>query len=129
MDFYFSTFIQRKFSWGIQVPYFLGFMISVLALLGFKNVQLFHLVIPVIILGVPISDTFFAIVRRIRMKQKISAPDKSHLHHCLLNSGFSHKQTVLIIYAFAALFGVAAILFSQATVWGSILLIIVMLLR
>jgi len=62
------------------------------------------------------------------MKQKISAPDKSHLHHCLQNSGFSHKQTVLIIYGIAALFGFAAILFSQATVWGSILLLVVMLL-
>jgi UDP-GlcNAc:undecaprenyl-phosphate GlcNAc-1-phosphate transferase len=79
-------------------------------------------------LGVPISDTFFAIVRRIRMKQPISAPDKSHLHHCLLRSGFSHRQTVLVIYGLAILFGVAAVLFSQATVWGAILLIVVMLI-
>ena len=55
----------------------------------------FHSLFPIIMLGVPISDTFFAIVRRIRMKQKITAPDKSHLHHCLLRAGFSHRQTVL----------------------------------
>lgn len=126
--FLFFNFHPAKIFMGDTGSLFLGYMISVLALLGFKNVTVVSLIIPVIILGVPISDTFFAIIRRIRMKQKITAPDKSHLHHCLLNSGFSHKQTVLIIYGIAALFGLAAILFSQATVWGSILLIVVMLL-
>ena len=106
---------------------FLGFMISVLALMGFKNVTVVALIIPIIMLGVPISDTFFAIVRRVREKKSISEADKSHLHHCLLNIGFSHSQTVLIIYGIAALFGLAALLFSQATLWGGILLISVML--
>ena len=120
--FLFFNFHPAKIFMGDTGSLFLGFMISVLALLGFKTVALISLIIPIIILGVPISDTFFAIVRRIRMKQKISAPDKSHLHHCLLKIGFSHRQTVLIIYGLAILFGVAAILFSQATVWGSVVL-------
>lgn len=126
--FLFFNFNPAKIFMGDTGSLFLGYMISVLALLGFKNVAVISLIIPIIILGVPISDTFFAIVRRIRMKQKITAPDKSHLHHCLLRSGFSHKQTVLIIYGIAALFGLAAILFSQATVWGSVVLIILILL-
>lgn len=126
--FLFFNFHPAKIFMGDTGSLFLGYMISVLALLGFKNVAVVSLIIPIIMLGVPISDTFFAIVRRIRMKQKIMAPDKSHLHHCLLNTGFSHRQTVLIIYGIAALFGLAAILFSQATIWGSILLLIVMLL-
>ncbi len=126
--FLFFNFHPAKIFMGDTGSLFLGYMISVLALLGFKNVAVISLIIPVIILGVPISDTFFAIVRRIRMKQKISAPDKSHLHHCLIRSGFSHKQTVLIIYGIAALFGLAAILFSQATVWGSVILIVLILL-
>lgn len=128
MGFLFFNFHPAKIFMGDTGSLFLGFMISVLALLGFKNVAIIALIIPVIILGVPISDTFFAIIRRIRMKQKIMAPDKLHLHHCLINTGFSHRQTVLIIYGIAALFGLAAILFSQATVWGSVLLIIVILL-
>ncbi|MFD1926835.1 glycosyltransferase family 4 protein [Sporosarcina siberiensis] len=126
--FLFFNFHPAKIFMGDTGSLFLGFMIAVLALLGFKNVAFISLIIPVIMLGVPISDTFFAIVRRIRMKQKVTAPDKSHLHHCLLRAGFSHRQTVLIIYGLAALFGVAAILFSQATVWGSIILLVVMLL-
>jgi UDP-GlcNAc:undecaprenyl-phosphate GlcNAc-1-phosphate transferase len=126
--FLFFNFHPAKIFMGDTGSLFLGFMISVLALLGFKNVTVITLIIPVIMLGVPISDTFFAIVRRIRMKQPISAPDKSHLHHCLLRTGFSHRQTVLIIYGLAILFGVAAILFSQATVWGAVLLVVVMLI-
>lgn len=126
--FLFYNFHPAKIFMGDTGSLFLGYMISVLAMLGFKNITVVSLIIPVIMLGVPISDTFFAIVRRIRMKQPISAPDKSHLHHCLLRTGFSHRQTVLIIYGIAILFGVAAILFSQATVWGAIMLIIVMLI-
>lgn len=106
---------------------FLGFMIAVLSLLGFKGVTVFSFIIPVIMLGVPISDTFFAIVRRVRNKQKWSDPDKSHLHHRLIDIGFSHRQTVLIIYGIAALFGIAAIIFSMAKLWGAILLITVIL--
>ncbi|TWT07248.1 undecaprenyl/decaprenyl-phosphate alpha-N-acetylglucosaminyl 1-phosphate transferase [Planococcus sp. CPCC 101016] len=121
------NFHPAKIFMGDTGALFLGFMISVLALMGFKNVTIVALIIPIIMLGVPISDTFFAIVRRVREKKSISEADKSHLHHCLLNIGFSHSQTVLIIYGIAALFGLAALLFSQATLWGGILLISVML--
>lgn len=125
--FLFYNFHPAKIFMGDTGALFLGYMIGVLALLGFKNITVISLIIPIIMLGVPISDTFFAIVRRIRLKQPLSAPDKSHLHHCLLNVGFTHRQTVLIIYALALLFGLAALIFSQSTLWGAILLISVML--
>lgn len=128
IGFLFYNFHPAKIFMGDTGALFLGFMISVLALLGFKNVTIVSLIIPVIMLGVPISDTFFAIVRRYRMKQKWSDPDKSHLHHRLLDMGFSHRQTVLIIYGFAAMFGLAAIIFSMAKIWGGILLITVILI-
>ncbi|MGE7999210.1 glycosyltransferase family 4 protein [Lysinibacillus sp. NPDC093190] len=125
--FLFYNFHPAKIFMGDTGALFLGFMISVLALLGFKNITVLTLIIPVIILGVPISDTFFAIVRRVRMKQKWSDPDKSHLHHRLLDMGFTHRQTVLIIYGIAVMFGLAAIIFSMAKVWGAILLVAVIL--
>ncbi len=127
IGFLFYNFHPAKIFMGDTGALFLGFMISVLALLGFKNVTVISLIIPVIMLGVPISDTFFAIVRRLRTGKKWSDPDKSHLHHCLLNLGFSHRQTVLIIYAIAIMFGGAAVIFSMATFWGAMLLIIVLL--
>jgi UDP-GlcNAc:undecaprenyl-phosphate/decaprenyl-phosphate GlcNAc-1-phosphate transferase len=127
IGFLFYNFHPAKIFMGDTGALFLGYMISVLALLGFKNITVVTLIVPVIILGVPISDTFFAIIRRFVNKQPLSAPDKSHLHHCLLRLGYSHRQTVLIIYAIAAMFGLAAIIFSQATVWGSIILVTVLI--
>lgn len=107
---------------------FLGFIISVLSLLGYKNVTFISFIVPVIILGVPISDTIFAIVRRIINKQPLSAPDKSHLHHCMLRLGFSHRQTVLLIYAMATFFGLVAVIYSQARIGGAFFLIGVLVL-
>jgi UDP-GlcNAc:undecaprenyl-phosphate/decaprenyl-phosphate GlcNAc-1-phosphate transferase len=106
----------------------LGFMISVFAVLGFKNITVVSLIIPIIILGVPISDTFFAVVRRIVQRKPLTAPDKSHLHHCLLRLGYSHQQVVLIIYAIAAFFSIMAIIFSQATVYGALVIIVLLIL-
>lgn len=128
LGFLFYNFHPAKIFMGDTGALFLGFMISVLSLLGFKGVTMVSLIIPVIILGVPISDTFFAIIRRIVHKQPISAPDKSHLHHCLLKLGFTHRQTVLIIYAIAAFFALAAVIFSQAKLWGAFLLVGVLLI-
>lgn len=66
IDFYSTTSIQQKFSWEIQEHYFLGYCISVISLLGlYKSVTLFSFIVPIIILGVPIFDTIFAIIRRI----------------------------------------------------------------
>lgn len=128
IGFLFYNFYPAKIFMGDTGAMFLGFMISVLSLLGFKNVTFISFVIPLIILGVPISDTFYAILRRIVSKKPISEPDKSHLHHCLLGLGFTHRQTVLLIYAMAAFFGLVAIIFSQAKLLGSIGLIIVLLI-
>jgi UDP-GlcNAc:undecaprenyl-phosphate GlcNAc-1-phosphate transferase len=124
IGFLFYNFYPAKIFMGDTGALFLGYLIGVLSLLGFKNVTFISLIIPIIILGVPISDTFFAIIRRLVNKQPLSAPDKSHLHHCLLKSGFSHRQTVLLIYLMAALCGLAAFIFSQATVWGSLIIVL-----
>jgi UDP-GlcNAc:undecaprenyl-phosphate GlcNAc-1-phosphate transferase len=128
LGFLFYNFHPAKIFMGDTGALFLGYMISVLALLGFKNVTMISLIIPLIILGVPISDTFFAIIRRYVNKQPLSAPDKSHLHHCLLRVGFTHKQTVIIIYSIAAMFGLAAIIFSMSTIWGAIIITALLLL-
>lgn len=117
------NFHPAKIFMGDTGALFLGYIIAVLSLLGFKNVTVISLLIPIIILGVPISDTFYAIIRRMVNKKPISAPDKSHLHHCLLKLGYSHRQTVLLIYAMAAIFGLVAIILSQAKLWGAFLLV------
>ena len=90
---------------------FMGFMISVIALLGFKNVTLTSLIIPLLILAIPILDTLFAILRRKLKGESIANPDKSHIHHQLLNMQFSYRTTVLIIYAIQGLFAAASIVY------------------
>jgi UDP-GlcNAc:undecaprenyl-phosphate/decaprenyl-phosphate GlcNAc-1-phosphate transferase len=128
LGFLFYNFHPAKIFMGDTGALFLGYIIAVLSLLGFKNVTVISLIVPIIILGVPISDTFFAIIRRVVNKKPLSAPDKSHLHHCLLRLGYSHRQTVILIYALAAFFGLTAVIFSQAKVWGSFLVIAGLLL-
>ncbi|TMN21951.1 undecaprenyl/decaprenyl-phosphate alpha-N-acetylglucosaminyl 1-phosphate transferase [Lentibacillus cibarius] len=118
------NFHPAKIFMGDTGALFLGYMISVLAVMGlFKNVAIFSLIVPIMILGVPILDTLFAIIRRFLHKKPLSAPDKLHLHHCLLRLGFSHRQTVIMIYALSGIFSTAAIVFTEATIWGSTLIL------
>ncbi|WP_332629814.1 glycosyltransferase family 4 protein [Halalkalibacter flavus] len=128
LGFLIHNFNPAKIFMGDTGALFLGYMISVISLLGFKNVTMFSLLIPVIILAIPISDTLFAIVRRLVNKQPLSSPDKSHLHHCLLRLGLSHKQTVLVIYAMTAFFGLAAVMLTMSTLWISMIIICVIII-
>ncbi len=103
---------------------FLGYAIAVISLVGFfKSITVFSLVLPILILAVPISDTLFAIARRLLNRQSMMTPDKGHLHHCLLAMGYSHRKTVFIVYLFSILFGVVAIIFTTTTLWVSYLLL------
>ena len=89
---------------------FLGFLMGATAILGMaKMTAIVSLLVPVLILGVPILDTLFAILRRMHNGVGIFSPDKNHLHHRLLKMGFSHAHTVLIIYGVSAVFGASAI--------------------
>ncbi|UOE93818.1 MraY family glycosyltransferase [Alkalihalobacillus sp. LMS39] len=123
------NFHPAKIFMGDTGALFLGYSIAVISILGlFKSVTVFSLLIPIIILAVPIFDTVFAIIRRTLNKQKIYIADKGHLHHCLLAMGYSHRKTVLIVYGFSFFFGVCAILFTNTTLWASVLLFTVLLI-
>lgn len=128
LGFLIYNFHPAKIFMGDTGAMFLGYMIAVLSLLGFKNVAVISFIVPIIILGVPISDTLFAIIRRIALKKPLAAPDKSHLHHCILRLGYSHRKTVLIIYGISAIFGAVAVVFSQATMWVSLMVVLALLL-
>ncbi|MFD0957893.1 glycosyltransferase family 4 protein [Paenibacillus chungangensis] len=103
------NFHPAKIFMGDSGSLFLGFSLATLSMLGFKQVTIVSFVTPLLIIGVPLSDTFFAIVRRWVNKKPLFAPDKEHLHHRLQDLGFSHRRTVLIIWGVAAMFGVLAI--------------------
>lgn len=105
---------------------FLGFMIAVLSILGYKQAAFASFLMPIVMLGVPILDTFIAIIRRRLRGQSIGEPDREHLHHKLLDSTASSTKTLLIIYAISALFSATAVVYGIRKTWGLILLAILL---
>lgn len=112
LGFLVHNFYPAKIFAGDSGALFLGFIIAVISLLGFKATVLTSVFIPILTLGVPILDTFFAIIRRLLKHKKISDADKQHLHHQLLGMKFSHRNTVLIIYGVNILFAMASIFYT-----------------
>lgn len=131
IGFLFFNFHPAKIFMGDTGSLFLGFSLAMLSMLGFKQIAVVSFITPLIIIGVPLSDTLFAIIRRAVQRKPIFSPDKGHLHHCLRELGFSHRQTVLIIYGIAAFFGVLAIIQSSAAMfeanWVTFVVICIMM--
>ncbi|MGB4984485.1 MAG: MraY family glycosyltransferase [Erysipelotrichaceae bacterium] len=108
---------------------FIGFIVSCISLIGFKSTTMIALILPLIILFVPLADTTLAIIRRKIAHKSIGEADKGHTHHKLMyDMKLGHVKTVLVLYVVTALFGVTAIVYWQSTLYGSILLIILMIL-
>lgn len=92
---------------------FLGYTLAVTSILGvFKGYAILALVVSMLCLGLPIFDTIFAMVRRFAKHQPIMQADRGHLHHHLIDRGFTQKQAVMILYIISALCGVFAILIA-----------------
>lgn len=111
LGFLVHNFPPAKIFMGDTGSMFLGFMVSVIALLGFKVATLTSLVIPILILSIPIIDTIFAIIRRLLNKQNIGEADKEHLHHQLLKLKLSSRSSILIIYVMNILFSAVSIFY------------------
>ena len=92
---------------GVQ---FVGYTLAVLAVLGTAKVA-----VALLVLGVPIIDTFWIIVRRVTQGRSPFSPDRSHIHHRLLDLGLSHRQTVLVIYGLCLVLALLALLLTGVT--------------
>lgn len=116
------NFYPAKIFLGDCGSMLLGFMVAVLAVFGLlKGVTVVAFVVPIIILGVPIFDICFAILRRFYEHKPIFQADKQHLHHRLLSFGFSHRQTVLLIYGLSLIFSASALLLIYNTASGQVM--------
>lgn len=111
LGFLFHNFYPASIIAGDSGSQFMGYMIAIVAILGFKGTTLTSLVIPLLILFVPIVDTLFAIVRRKLKGQPAFKGDKDHIHHQLLKMKFSQRTSVLIIYAICILFSAVSIFY------------------
>jgi UDP-GlcNAc:undecaprenyl-phosphate GlcNAc-1-phosphate transferase len=90
---------------------FIGFLLSILALVGAgKSSTIVAVAIPVVSFGLPILETALSVVRRLLSGQPLFKADREHIHHKLLERGFSHRQVVIILYAVSAIFGLLSAL-------------------
>jgi UDP-GlcNAc:undecaprenyl-phosphate/decaprenyl-phosphate GlcNAc-1-phosphate transferase len=92
---------------GVQ---FVGYTLAVLAILGTAKVA-----VALLVLGVPIIDTFWIIVRRLSQRRSPFSPDRQHIHHRLLDLGLSHRQTVLVIYGLCTGLAILALILTGAS--------------
>ena len=104
------NFYPAKIFLGDSGSMYLGFSVASLSVMGLaKSATFISVIIPVVILGIPLLDTTFAIVRRYYGHKPIFQADKEHLHHRLLKLGLSHRQAVLSIYGVNVVLGLSAI--------------------
>ena len=120
------NFNPAKLFLGDNGSMLLGYVLGVLSILGFKNVTFFSILFPIIILGVPFIDITFAAVRRYREGVSLTRADRGHLHHKLQYIGFSHRESVILIYFMATLFAVASVILYLSTVTGAVLICILL---
>lgn len=94
---------------------FLGFVLATVSIQGlFKFYTIISFAVPFLMLGLPLFDTCFAILRRLSKGQNPMAPDRSHVHHRLIDMGFSQKQAVAILYVISAILGLSAVVLTTS---------------
>lgn len=104
---------------------FLGFVLACISIQGpFKSYVAFAL--PFIILGLPIFDTLFAILRRLIKGQGIMTPDRGHLHHRLIDMGLSHRTAVIVLYALSTILAISAIVMLISNFLRTVVLLVFM---
>lgn len=96
----------------------LGFSLGMVSLMSMTRVAgLTTLLLPLVLAGIPILDTFFAIVRRKRANVSIGDADKGHIHHRLIQEGYNQRQAVVLIYMWTCALCVGAIVMSLVPLW------------
>lgn len=128
LGFLVHNFPPAKVFMGDTGSMFLGFMIAVIALLGYKVATITSMIIPLLILFIPILDTILAIVRRIIKRESIATPDKEHIHHQILKMTSSPTKTVLLIYFINIIFSAISIIYVVGDAKQIIILYIVVVI-
>ncbi len=120
------NFNPAKIFMGDGGSLFLGFMLAGLSVMSpMKSATMLATVVPVLVLGLPIFDTAFAILRRLINRRPIMEADKGHLHHRIMAAGLGQRRTVLTLYGISGVMGVAAILISRDMLIESGLLVVI----
>lgn len=101
----------------------LGFILATVSMIGMAKTYTFMaIILPVVVLGLPIFDTLFAIFRRVLHHKSIMEADRGHLHHKLIDAGLSQRQAVLTLYAVTAVLGILAVVILESNAWKVVIL-------
>lgn len=101
----------------------LGYVLSTMSVIGmFKVYAVFSFIVPFLVLALPLFDTGFAIIRRLLRGQSPMHADRGHVHHRLIDMGFSQKQAVAILYCVSTVFGLAAVVLASSGQMKALLL-------
>ncbi len=121
-----DNFYPAKIFMGDSGSMFLGFCFGALTVEGvMKSIAAVALFAPLVIMAIPILDAALAILRRYRNNQPVTQADRDHLHHRLLRRGLSHRQTVLLIYAWSAALSALGLTFKVLPSFQKYLIIVV----
>lgn len=116
---------KKKMFLGDTGSTFLGYTLAVLSVQGgFKSYAVISFAVPVLIFGLPIFDTAFVMIRRLLTGRGVMTPDRGHIHHRLVDMGFSKKQAVFILYTMSAVLGLAAVVLAESGAMRALLLLI-----
>jgi len=119
------NFNPAKIFMGDTGSMFLGYMLAAISVIGaVKSAATIALIVPIVALGLPIMDTAFAIIRRYMSGKPIFKPDKGHLHHRLLEMGFTQRQAVLLMYVISGCLGLSAIALTEVNKSLGVLIIL-----
>ena len=94
---------------------FLGYILATSSIQGlFKYYAIVSFAVPFLILGLPMFDTLFAIIRRLAHGQNPMAPDRGHIHHRLIDMGLNQKQAVAALYVISSILGLSAVVLTSS---------------
>ncbi len=121
------NFNPAKIFMGDTGSTFLGFVMATVSVNGmFKQYTIISFVVPFLMLGLPIFDECFAIIRRLSHGQSPMAPDRGHVHHRLIDMGFSQKQAVGVLYVISAILGLSAVVLTASGAQRAMLFLLAM---
>jgi UDP-GlcNAc:undecaprenyl-phosphate GlcNAc-1-phosphate transferase len=119
------NFNPAKIFMGETGAAFLGFTLGVISIQGaMKSYTAISIAIPLLVLGLPLFDTLFAIIRRVLSRKSIMEADRGHLHHRLIDMGLSQRQSVLVMYIASASLGLCAIVLADRGALSAIILLL-----
>lgn len=108
---------------------FLGYILATISIQGlFKYYAIVSFAVPFLILGLPMFDTLFAIIRRLAHGQNPMAPDRGHIHHRLIDMGLNQKQAVAALYVVSSILGLSAVVLTASGAVKAMLLMMTLII-